>query len=92
MNGRPHPKLADIVRAYVLKTLRRCHGNRTHAARQLGISVRSLRDRLHRYEEAGFEFPEPYAGIARPVQAAPEPISALAIREKRPRRLAGASL
>ncbi|EZP48665.1 helix-turn-helix domain-containing protein [Sphingomonas sp. RIT328] len=48
--GRP---LADIERALILATLARCHGNRTRAAAMLGVSVRTLRNRLHQFEHDG---------------------------------------
>jgi hypothetical protein len=57
------PKLADIEREHILATLARCDGNRTHAAQMLGISVRCLRNKLHRYVEDGFGVPEPRAGV-----------------------------
>ncbi len=41
--------LADVERAHILETLRRCAGNRTHTARVLDISIRSLRMRLNIY-------------------------------------------
>jgi DNA-binding NtrC family response regulator len=64
MNYRPSLTLADVERAYVLKVLNRCGGNRTAAARWLGISVRGLRDKLHAYADGGFEIPRPQSGIA----------------------------
>ena len=57
------PKLADIEREHILATLARCEGNRTRAAEMLGISVRCLRNKLHRYVEGGFGVPEPKAGV-----------------------------
>jgi DNA-binding NtrC family response regulator len=41
--------LADLERRHILAALERCHGNRTHAADQLGISVRTLRNKLNEY-------------------------------------------
>lgn len=41
--------VSDVERALILATLRHCHGNRTHAARQLGISLRTLRNKLRSY-------------------------------------------
>jgi hypothetical protein len=35
--------LSELEREHILSTLRRCRGNRTHATRSLGISVRGLR-------------------------------------------------
>ena len=34
---------------HILAALDRCHGNRTHAARMLDISIRTLRNKLHEY-------------------------------------------
>jgi len=47
----------DIERELVLQTLARCGGNRTHAARVLGVSVRTLRNKIRHYAEAGAEIP-----------------------------------
>jgi DNA-binding NtrC family response regulator len=38
--------LAELERMAILEALRRVHGNRTHAARLLGISLRTLRNKL----------------------------------------------
>ena len=57
------PKLADIERDHILATLALCEGNRTHAAEMLGISVRCLRNKLHKYAESGFGVPEPKTGV-----------------------------
>lgn len=46
-------RLDELERWYVLETLRRAHGNRTKAARQLGISLRGLQYKLRRYGENG---------------------------------------
>ena len=44
--------IKDVERALILATLRRCNGNRTHTARMLGISLRTLRNKLHGYWDA----------------------------------------
>lgn len=41
--------LEDVDRAVVYRTLDRCRGNRTRAAKSLGISVRTLQRRLKRW-------------------------------------------
>ncbi|KLK93240.1 hypothetical protein AA309_09570 [Microvirga vignae] len=51
--------IADVERHLILDTLTYCLGNRTHAARILGISIRTLRNKLNEYMEAGFPVPEP---------------------------------
>ena len=40
--------LADVERELILDTLDHCLGNRTHAAKILGISIRTLRNKLNR--------------------------------------------
>ncbi|HSW51245.1 MAG TPA: helix-turn-helix domain-containing protein [Bryobacteraceae bacterium] len=42
-------RLREIERAAIEAALRANHGNRTHAARQLGISLRKLQYRLKEY-------------------------------------------
>lgn len=51
--------IADVERHLILDTLSYCLGNRTHAARILGISIRTLRNKLNEYMEAGIPVPEP---------------------------------
>jgi DNA-binding NtrC family response regulator len=64
--GRPDVgrTLADVERDLILDTLAHCGGNRTHAARILAISVRTLRNKLSDYAGAGLAVPEP--GRSRP--------------------------
>lgn len=52
---------ADVERALILATLGATHGNRTHAAAILGISIRTLRNKLHDYAEGGLDVPPPEA-------------------------------
>mgnify|MGYP001382762733 FL=1 len=59
--------VSDVEQNLILDTLDHCLGNRTHAARILGISIRTLRNKLNEYEAAGFPVPEP--GTARIVTA-----------------------
>jgi DNA-binding NtrC family response regulator len=51
--------IADVERHLILDTLAFCLGNRTHAARILGISIRTLRNKLNDYMQAGIAVPEP---------------------------------
>jgi DNA-binding NtrC family response regulator len=46
-----------IERELVLQTLARCHGNRTHAARVLGLSVRTMRNKIRQYATDGADIP-----------------------------------
>jgi DNA-binding NtrC family response regulator len=47
----------EVERELVLHTLARCDGNRTHAARVLGISVRTLRNKIREYSAHGSDVP-----------------------------------
>jgi two-component system, response regulator FlrC len=60
--------VAEVEQTLILDTLDHCLGNRTHAARILGISIRTLRNKLNEYEGKGVAVPEP--GQARVVTAA----------------------
>ncbi|NNM73532.1 sigma-54 interaction domain-containing protein [Enterovirga aerilata] len=53
--------VADVERDLILDTLDHCLGNRTHAARILGISIRTLRNKLSEYMGAGIAVAEPGA-------------------------------
>jgi Fis family transcriptional regulator, factor for inversion stimulation protein len=57
--------IADAERRLVIETLIRCRGNRTHAARQLGISVRTVRNKIAEYKKFGVLMPV-YAEIIDP--------------------------
>jgi DNA-binding NtrC family response regulator len=43
------PRLAEMEKQHILAALEHCKGNRTHAARLLDISIRTLRNKLHEY-------------------------------------------
>jgi two-component system response regulator FlrC len=49
----------EIECKLLLLTLARHRGSRTHAARALGLSVRTIRNKIHHYEVAGIAVPGP---------------------------------
>jgi len=51
--------MADVERDLIIDTLLHCLGNRTHAANILGISIRTLRNKLRQYTQEGFGVPSP---------------------------------
>lgn len=51
--------VADVERDLILDTLDHCLGNRTHAAKILGISIRTLRNKLSEYTASGIVVAEP---------------------------------
>ena len=56
--------VADVERDLILETLKHCLGNRTHAANVLGISIRTLRNKLNEYSAGGIAIPAPASGVA----------------------------
>ena len=51
--------VADVERDLIIETLQHCLGNRTHAAGILGISIRTLRNKLQLYKQEGLSVPLP---------------------------------
>ena len=49
--------MAEVEKDLILNTLDHCLGNRTHAANILGISIRTLRNKLKQYSENGESIP-----------------------------------
>jgi len=49
--------VAEVERDLILATLRQTEGNRTHAAHVLGISIRTMRNKLRDYAEQGVDIP-----------------------------------
>lgn len=49
--------IADVERDMIINTLEHCLGNRTHAANILGISIRTLRNKLNQYKDEGVKVP-----------------------------------
>jgi DNA-binding NtrC family response regulator len=52
-------KMSDVERDLIIDTVYHCLGNRTHAANILGISIRTLRNKLKQYSEDGVAIPTP---------------------------------
>jgi DNA-binding NtrC family response regulator len=57
--------LAEMEKRHILSVLENCNGNRTHAAKVLGVSIRTLRNKIQEYNGGA---PEPDTGEAEPVQ------------------------
>lgn len=51
--------VADMERMLIIDTLQHTAGNRTHAATILGISIRTLRNKLRQYADEGIDVPPP---------------------------------
>ncbi len=51
--------VAEVERDLIIDTLSHCLGNRTHAANILGISIRTLRNKLKQYSSDGVAVPQP---------------------------------
>src|SRR5260221_863114 len=55
---------SDVERDLILDTLDHCLGNRTHPANILGISIRTLRNKLREYSQLGIRVTQPGEGRA----------------------------
>ena len=55
--------VAEVEQKLIIDTLEHCLGNRTHAANILGISIRTLRNKLKEYGDAGVPVPPPQGGV-----------------------------
>jgi len=64
-----------IERELVLQTLAHCGGNRTHAARVLGLSVRTMRNKIRQYVADGSDVPMPSQGFVPHAHAGYDPAS-----------------
>jgi DNA-binding NtrC family response regulator len=56
--------LRTVETQFILETLKSHNGNRTHAARTLGISLRTLRNKINEFTAEGFEVMAPQSGRA----------------------------
>ena len=54
-------RVEEVERDLILETLTHCLGNRTRAAEILGISIRTLRNKLHEYRAQGMPVPAVHA-------------------------------
>jgi len=52
--------VAEVERRLILDTLQQTNNNRTRAARQLGISIRTLRNKLAEYRAGGWILPRDF--------------------------------
>ncbi|MBN9565411.1 MAG: sigma-54-dependent Fis family transcriptional regulator [Alphaproteobacteria bacterium] len=50
--------VAEVERDLIINTLTHCSGNRTHAATILGISIRTLRNKIRQYRGEGIKVPD----------------------------------
>ena len=50
----PTTTIEEMERRLIFKALNETRGNRTHAARALGISIRTLRNKLKEYKEKNY--------------------------------------
>ena len=50
--------ISEVERDMIVNTLDHCLGNRTHAAKILGISIRTLRNKLNQYKDDGDDIAE----------------------------------
>ena len=49
------PTLSELEKQHIFAALDHCKGNRTHAAKILDVSIRTLRNKLHEYNVAAPE-------------------------------------
>lgn len=54
--------LDRLICKATLAALRRAKGNRTHASKALGISIRTMRNYLHKYAKEGKSIPQARTG------------------------------
>lgn len=57
-------KMREVETQFILETLRTHNGNRTHSAKTLGISLRTLRNKINEFVLEGHEVPQPTTGKA----------------------------
>ncbi len=57
-------KMREVETQFILQTLASHQGNRTHSAKTLGISLRTLRNKINEFVIEGHEVPQPTCGKA----------------------------
>lgn len=57
--------LAEVEQNYILSTLKVMNGNRGHTARVLGISIKTLSNKLNQYRDLGADLPPVTKGAPR---------------------------
>jgi DNA-binding NtrC family response regulator len=65
----------DVERELILRTLRSTQGNRTRTAELLGLTARTINNKIRLYRTEGHEIPEPRRGVAK---KKPEPEAEIA--------------
>lgn len=55
-------KMRTVETHFIIETLRENNGNRTHSAKILGISLRTLRNKINEFLNEGYEVPQPTMG------------------------------
>jgi DNA-binding NtrC family response regulator len=58
------PTLGELEKQHIIAALDRCKGNRTHAAKLLDVSIRTLRNKLHEYNDTSSKSGEDEAAEA----------------------------
>lgn len=57
-------KMREVEIHFIIETLKNHSGNRTHSAKTLGISLRTLRNKINEFTIEGYEVPQPTSGKA----------------------------
>ena len=55
-------KMRVVETQFIIETLKNHNGNRTHSAKTLGISLRTLRNKINEFTIEGYEVPQPTSG------------------------------
>ena len=55
-------KMREVETQFIIETLKKHNGNRTHSAKTLGISLRTLRNKINEFLNEGFVVPQPMTG------------------------------